>query len=47
MVQFDVSSPSFLQAVVVVGFPLRVGLLEGPVGVHTVHCGFDSLVLQH
>lgn len=32
---------------VVVGFPLEVRLEEGLVGVHAVHGGFDSRVLQH
>lgn len=37
----------FLQAIVVVGLALDVSLVEGLVGVITVHGGFDSRVLQH
>lgn len=37
----------FLQAIVIVGFPHNVRLVEGLVGVHTVHGGFDSRILQH
>lgn len=34
-----------LQAVVVVGLPLDIGLVEGLVGVQAEHGGFDGRVL--
>lgn len=37
----------FLQAVVIVGFPIDVSLGKGLVGVHTVRGRFDSRVLRH
>lgn len=45
--RFKVLIPYFLQAIVIVGFPVHVRLVEGLVGVHTVHGGFDSRVLKH
>lgn len=46
-VLFSGLTANFLQAIVIVRFPINIGLVEGLVGVCAVHGGFNSWILPH